>query len=105
MLRKIRMTNVEIRMKPEIRMTKRHLPPEGPGAAQADIFSLGKVLYEISTGQDRRQFPDLPPNLKEWPDQAAVLELNEVLVKACARDARLRYQSAETMRADLALLQ
>src|SRR5207249_4872495 len=40
-----------------------------------------------------------------WPDQAAVLELNEVLVKACARDARLRYQSAETMRADLALLQ
>src|SRR5207247_1439740 len=47
--------------------TEGYIPPEGPGAAQADIFSLGKVLYEISTGQDRRQFPDLPPNLKEWP--------------------------------------
>ena len=34
-----------------------------------------------------------------------MLELNEVLLKACARDARLRYQSAEAMRADLALLQ
>jgi serine/threonine protein kinase len=36
--------------------TEGYIPPEGPGAAQADIFSLGKVLYEISTGQDRRQF-------------------------------------------------
>ncbi len=85
--------------------TEGYIPPEGPGAAQADIFSLGKVLYEISTGQDRRQFPDLPPNLNEWPDQADVLELNEVLIKACARDARCRYQSCDEMHTDLTLLQ
>jgi len=85
--------------------TEGYVPPEGPGTAQADLYSLGKVLYEISTGQDRRQFPDLPPNLKEWPDQAAVLELNEVLLRACARDARLRYQSAAEMRDELGLLQ
>src|SRR5207245_6454344 len=29
--------------------TEGYLPPEGPGTPQADIFSLGKVLYEIST--------------------------------------------------------
>jgi serine/threonine protein kinase len=40
--------------------TEGYLPPEGPGAAQADIFSLGKVLYEMLR-PDRRQFPDLPP--------------------------------------------
>jgi serine/threonine protein kinase len=33
--------------------TEGYLPPEGPGTRQADIFSLGKVLYELSTGQDR----------------------------------------------------
>src|SRR5206468_424944 len=37
--------------------TEGYLAPEGPGSAQADIFSLGKVLYEISMGRDRRQFP------------------------------------------------
>jgi len=42
------------------------------------------VLYEISTGLDRRMFPDLPTQLKEWPDGGAVLELNEV----CAQSVR-----------------
>ena len=56
--------------------TEGYLPPEGPGTPQADIFSQGKVLYEISTGQDRRAFPDLPPQVKEWADSGAVLELN-----------------------------
>jgi hypothetical protein len=81
--------------------TEGYLPPEGPGTPQADIFSLGKVLYEISTGQDRRQFPDLPPGLKQSPDAAAVLELNEVVLRACAKDAEQRYASAEQMQADL----
>src|ERR1044071_9245838 len=36
--------------------TEGYIPPEGPGTPQADIFSLGKVLYEISTGMDRFRF-------------------------------------------------
>jgi len=39
-----------------------YIPPEGPGAAQADIYSLGKVLYEIAFGKDRQDFPQLPPD-------------------------------------------
>jgi len=84
--------------------TEGYLAPEGPGTPQADLYALGKVLYEAATGLDRRQFPDLPPDLKSWPDARGVLELNEVLLKACARDAHQRYQSAEEMRDDLALL-
>ena len=43
--------------------TEGYLPPEGPGTPQADLYSLGKVLYEASTGKDRRDFPELPSQL------------------------------------------
>src|SRR2546430_393692 len=85
--------------------TAGYIPPEGPGAAQADIYSLGKVLYEIALGKDRQDFPQLPPDLQTQPDHAGLLELNEVILKACEGDPRQRYGSAEDMRVDLALLQ
>jgi serine/threonine protein kinase len=84
--------------------TEGYLPPEGPGTPQADIFSLGKVLYEIGTGQDRRQFPDLPPDLRDWLDSWLVLELNQAVLRACAADVSRRYESAEEMREELAIL-
>ena len=43
--------------------TEGYIPPEGPGTPQADLYSLGKVLYEISTGLDRRCFADSPNTL------------------------------------------
>jgi WD40 repeat protein len=85
--------------------TEGNLPPEGPGTVQADLFSLGKVLYEISTGHDRQQFPELPTGITELPDRAALAELNEVLLRACAPDVKQRYETAAEMHADLALLQ
>ena len=85
--------------------TEGFVPPEGPGAPQGDIFSLGKVLYEMCTGRDRQQFPELPTQLREAPDRENLVELNEIVLKACEHDTRKRYQSAEEMHADLALLQ
>jgi tetratricopeptide (TPR) repeat protein len=85
--------------------TEGYLPPEGPGTVQADLFSLGKVLYEISTGHDRQQFPELPTGISELPDRAALAEFNEVLLRACAPDVKQRYESTPEMHADLALLQ
>jgi WD40 repeat protein len=78
--------------------------PEGPGTAAADIFSLGKVIYEMSTGRDRQEYPELPTNIMERPDREALAELNEVTLKACARNPRQRYRSASELRADLDLL-
>jgi len=83
--------------------TQGYMPPEGPGTPQADVFSLGKVLYEASTGQDRLDFPSLPPVLEE-ATQPQAAELNEVVLKACAPNPRDRYATAEEMHADLALL-
>ena len=80
------------------------MPPEGPGTVQADIFSLGKVLYEISTGKDREQWPRPVTELAALEDREQWLELNEVIARACESDLRRRYESASELRSDLALL-
>ena len=85
--------------------TEGYMPPEGPGSPQADIYSLGKVLYEISTGRHRLDFPELPTNLQELDDPQGLLELNAIIVKACERDPRKRYQCARELLQDLAWLQ
>jgi WD40 repeat protein/serine/threonine protein kinase len=77
------------------------IAPEGPNSAQADIYSLGKLLYEISTGKDRNEFPTLPDRTS-FSDR--FLELNEVLVKACNTDITRRYRTAHDMAADLELI-
>lgn len=84
--------------------TEGYLPREGPGTPQADLFGLGKVLYEMATGRDRRDFPELSTDLIGDADRAAFLELNEVILKACQADSRRRYATAAEMRADLDLL-
>ena len=81
--------------------TEGYVPPEGHGTAQADIYSLGKVLYEIAMGKDRLQFPEINTRIGELPDKIQLMRLNEVLLRACARGTDGRYASADEMRADL----
>ena len=85
--------------------TEGYIPPEGPGQPAADIYSLGKVIYEISTGHDRKDFPELPTNLLASVDLDNLSELNEVVVKACEANAQKRYPTADAMMEDLVLLQ
>ena len=81
------------------------VPPEGPGSAQADVFSLGKLLYEISTGKDRGEYPAPLTELTELPDRNRFQELNEVILKACEPDPARRYASMAALRRDLVLVQ
>jgi serine/threonine protein kinase len=85
--------------------TAGYIAPEGPGTPRADLYALGKVLYEAAFGKDRQEFPALPNDVTSRPDHARLLELNLILLKACATDGRERYQSAEMMHAELLLLQ
>jgi eukaryotic-like serine/threonine-protein kinase len=84
--------------------TEGYVPPEGPGTPRADIYSLGKLLYETCTGKDRLDFPEIDSELSTRPDRERLLQLNDVLVKACANDLRKRYGSAAEMYHDLASL-
>lgn len=81
--------------------TEGYLPPEGRSGASADLYSLGKVLYELSTGLDRTQFPSLPTRLHQFTDAAVVVRLNQVILKACDASARKRFQSAAQLEAAL----
>ncbi len=81
------------------------VPPEGPGSPQADVFSLGKLLYEISTGKDRGEYPAPLTELTELPDHDRFQELNEVILKACEPDPAQRYAGMAALRRDLVLVQ
>ncbi len=84
--------------------TEGYVPPEGPGNPQADIYALGKVLYEASTGQDRVDYPELPTALRDFADREPLLKLNEIVLRACDEDRSRRFQSAVELRETLECL-
>ena len=81
--------------------TEGFVAPEGPGTAAADIFSLGMVLYEASTGKDRLDFPDIPSSRETGEKLEIWRRLNQVICRACAPKARERYVNAIEMSLDL----
>jgi serine/threonine protein kinase len=77
--------------------TEGFIPPEGSGTEGADIYSLGKVLYEISTGLDRNDYPELPANLGRTREDCDLLRLNRIVLKACRANPWARYRSADDL--------
>jgi hypothetical protein len=77
------------------------LASEGLGRIRADIYALGKVLYEISTGKDRNEYPALPEMLGRHAETRDFLLLNRIILKACRAKAWQRYQTAEEMMSTL----
>jgi len=84
--------------------TEGFIPPEGPGTHQADLYSLGIVLYVLSTGKSHQDFPEPPADLPSQADHNRWLEFDAVVQKACQPSVRERFQSAEQMHEELALL-
>jgi len=82
--------------------TEGFIPPEGPGTPHADLYSLGKLLYEAATGKDRLKFPE---PLSDVDANLELVEFNQVVLKACASDPRSRYTASARMREDLLVVQ
>ncbi len=85
--------------------TDGYVPPEGPGSPAADIYALGKVLFELVTGLDRQDFPQLPAGLSRRPDRRLVMELNEIILRACDSRPEKRYRDGGALLLDLQTLQ
>jgi serine/threonine protein kinase len=95
--------------------TPTHISPERllqePVNHQADIYSLGVVMFVLLTGHRPFSAPDLdgllmrilndaPPLLKQYRSDVPDL-LEQIVRKAMARDLKDRYQNAADMAADL----
>ena len=85
--------------------TKGYIPPEGPGRPAADLYSLGRVLYQAAMGLEVADFPRLPESLLGRADRDLALRLNEIILKLCEDDVARRYASAAEARHDLDQLQ
>jgi hypothetical protein len=77
--------------------TEGYIPERGAGSSGADLYGLGKVLYEVFTGKDRLAFPELPTHVAETGHLQAARRFNEVLVRACDPDPRQRFHSAREL--------
>ena len=82
-----------------------YVAPEGAGRPKADLYSLGKVIYEMCTGKDRLEFPALPGDIGTWRERPQVLELLAISLKACEPNSADRYATAEQLLADLVMVQ
>jgi len=85
--------------------TPGYLPPEGPGSPAADLYSLGKLIYEAAFGLDCTRFPDLPRALFGQRDQKRAFELNRILLKACENEPARRHQSVADLNTELRALE
>jgi CHASE2 domain-containing sensor protein len=77
--------------------TEGYMAPEGPGTPAADVYSLGKVLYEAVMGRDRRMFPEVPTAVFEQPSDSLLRQLNDIIFKACESKPEQRYASAREL--------
>lgn len=77
--------------------TEGFIPYEGAGTVHADIYSFGKVLYEISTGLDRIKYPELPADLGDSSEDRNLVQFNAIVLKACRKVPFKRFKSAEQM--------
>ena len=85
--------------------TEGFIAPEGPGTPGADVFSLGKVIYEAVMGRRAADFPELPSNLPGSTASLEMLQINRIILKACDADPQKRYQTAAELQTDLLQLQ
>lgn len=76
--------------------TEGYVPPEGPGTSSADLYSLAMVIYEMHTGKDRLEFPELPTNHELPPtvNRDEWRALNTVICRGGAPDPRKRFDTA-----------
>ena len=84
--------------------TPLRMAPEGPGRPTADIFGLGKLVYEAGFAMEVNRFPELPTEMLGGGGGSEWYELNRIVMRACHVEPQRRYQTAAELQADLMAL-
>jgi CHASE2 domain-containing sensor protein len=77
------------------------MPDKGLSTASADLFALGRVLYQAATSCPPERHPGLPTALDERTDGPELMQLMAVINKACDNKVDHRYQTAAEFKLDL----
>ncbi|MFO1458501.1 MAG: serine/threonine-protein kinase [Verrucomicrobiota bacterium] len=85
--------------------TKGYTPEVGGGRPSADVYALGKVLYELAFGLRHVEFPRLPPDIDLHPEWPILNELNAIILRACDVTVANRYPDGAAILKDLVLLE
>ena len=71
--------------------TAGYIPPEGPGMPAADVYALGKTLYELLTGKNIQAFPELPTKIfSDKSETNKFARYNKIIVESTSPDYRDR---------------
>jgi serine/threonine protein kinase len=81
--------------------TPDYMAPEAQSSPLADIYALGKVLYEAATGSHPSNFPAFPTAFPSRADRRELHQFMTLINKACENDPKDRYQSCDQLRDDL----
>ena len=80
---------------PDSHGTEGYRPLEGTSDTGADLFALGRTLYETWTARDRLEFPSLPRVVLDAPDwNVRGSQLNDLILRACHAQPHKRFGSA-----------
>lgn len=78
--------------------TPGYMPAGEPvGTPQADLYSLGMVLYVMFTGNHPESFPEIATTLVDCTRHPDFLRMNALILRACQYDRTRRYTSAKEM--------
>ena len=72
--------------------TTGYIPPEGPGKPAADVYALGKTLYELLTGKSLEYFPEFPTIISSSIESNEFAKYNSIINKACNPNSLERFQ-------------
>jgi hypothetical protein len=76
------------------------MPPDSSTGNDADLYSMGKILYCVFTGKPVQYFPTLPDRFLS-AKSPVIMRLNKVAIKACSKIPENRFKSVSQFKSAL----